>query len=405
MQRCGLAALVAGSPTHVTYLSDYQYWGDAAVRGYMSRPGGSSGPGIENYAVFTAAGAGTLVVPPLHSPEAEASWMADVRVFGKSRLDDSLTPPALSGQAREWYDRLHGPRPPTAVEALAGALRDHGLAEARIGLELEGIRPEAQAALRSALPQATWLDCTNLLRYLRAVKSAVEIRRITQSTLIAEAAAQAAFGLAAPGRPLAALVTAYRAELGKRDADFDHLIFGVHGMGVGQATRYVPQAGDAILVDYGCRYQHYVSDTGLTLMYGPTPPALAERYANLYAALQAGAAALRPGMRASEVRAAMRSRLEADGLDTCFAHGHGFGLEVRDYPIIVEDTGLPLRDDCLDVPADLPLEADMILNLETPLYLAGAATLHIEQTYLVTAAGAQPLVPLERAQPLSIPLT
>jgi hypothetical protein len=46
----------------------------------------------------------------------------------------------------------------------------------------------------------------------------------------------------------------------------------------------------------------------------------------------------------------------------------------------------------------------MVLNLETPLYLAGAATLHIEQTYRVTPTGAQPLVPLERAQPLSIPI-
>jgi Xaa-Pro aminopeptidase len=109
---------------------------------------------------------------------------------------------------------------------------------------------------------------------------------------------------------------------------------------------------------------------------------------------------MRPGVRASAVREAMRMRLADDGITACFAHGHGFGLETRDYPIIVEDTGLHLHDDCIDLPADLPLEADMVINLETPLYLSGAASLHAEQTFLVTPTGTQPLVPLERRQPL-----
>ena len=283
---------------------------------------------------------------------------------------------------------------------LIGALLDYGMAEERIGLELEAIPPAASESLKEALPRATFLDCSNLLRLIRAVKSAEEIERIRLSTVIAEEAAQACLQLAAPGRPLAELVIAYRAELGQRNADFDHLIFGVHGMGVGETTRYRLKAGDAILVDYGCRYQNYISDSGLTLVLGVLPPALADRYAALYAALETGAAAMRPGVRASAVREAMRMRLADDGITACFAHGHGFGLETRDYPIIVEDTGLHLHDDCIDLPADLPLEADMVINLETPLYLSGAASLHAEQTFLVTPTGTQPLVPLERRQPL-----
>jgi Xaa-Pro aminopeptidase len=103
---------------------------------------------------------------------------------------------------------------------------------------------------------------------------------------------------------------------------------------------------------------------------------------------------------ASAARGAMKTRLAEHGITNCFAHGHGFGLDVRDYPIIVDDTGLRLRDDCIDMPADLPLEVDMVINLETPLYLSGAASLHLEETFRVTADGGQPLVPLERRQPL-----
>jgi len=400
LQRCDLAAVIATSATHITYLTNYQYWGDMVVRGYMSRPGASSGLGTENYAVLMATGEGALVVPPLLMPETEACWVTEVRTFGNPPLDDSLVPSGMPAPAQLWFDRLHAPRPALPVQALISLLQDWGLSQARIGLELEGVTPAARAALTEALPGATFLDCSNLLRLIRAVKSPEEIRRISQATTIAEQAAQACLSLAAPGRRLPELVAAFRAGLGQRGADFDHFIFGVHGLGVGESSNYRLQAGDALLVDYGCRFEHYVSDSGLTLTVGKMPAPLAERYAALYDGVQAGAAQLRPGVPASAVRAAMRASLAEQGITACFAHGHGFGLEVRDYPIITEDTGLRLRDDCIDVPADLPLEADMVINLEAPLYLSGAASLHLERTFLVTPAGGHPLVTLERRQPL-----
>ncbi|MCC7360959.1 MAG: aminopeptidase P family protein [Anaerolineales bacterium] len=400
LQRCDLAAIIATSATHITYLSDYQYWGDKVVRGYMNRPGATSGLATENYALLTAAGDGALVIPPLLMPETEVCWVSEVRTFGNPRVDDALVPSHLPAQAQLWFDRLHGPQPATPVEALIGLLRDWGLSQARLGLELEGVTPTAHAALLAALPAATFLDCSNLFRLIRAVKSEEEIHRISRATLIAEEAAQASLCQAAPGRRLPEFVRAFRAGIGQQGADFDHFIFGVHGLGVGEFANYELQAGDALLVDYGCRYQHYVSDSGLTLSLGDPPPALAERYTTLYEALQAGAALLRPGARASAARGAMRSYLADHGITTCNAHGHGFGLEVRDYPIIVDDTGLRLKDDCIDLPADLPLEADMVINLETPLYLSGAASLHAEQTFLVTPAGGKLLVPLERRKPL-----
>ena len=400
LQRCELAAVIATSATHITYLTDYQYWGDTVMRSYMSRPGTSSGLSTENYAVLTAAGAGALIVPPLLMAETEVCWVPEVRTFGNPRLDESLRPTEMPVQAQAWLNRIQQTRAASPVEALIGLLQDWGLSQARVGLELEGVKPAARAALQAALPNATFLDCSNLLRLIRAVKSPEEIQRIRQATAIAEAAAQASLSQAVPGRRLPELVAAFRAGIGQQGADFDHFIFGVHGLGLAESCNYRLQTGDVLLVDYGCRFQHYVSDTGLTLALGALPPALAERYAALYDGLQAGAAELRPGVPASAVRGAMRARLAEHGITTCFAHGHGFGLEPRDYPIIVEDTGLSLRDDCIDLPADLPLEADMVINLETPLYLPGAASLHAEQTFLVTPAGGRLLVPLERRQPL-----
>ena len=80
-------------------------------------------------------------------------------------------------------------------------------------------------------------------------------------------------------------------------------------------------------------------------------------------------------------------------------HGHGVGLEVRDYPIIVADNGLHIKDDCIDIPSDLLLEADMVINLEAPIFMPGVASLHLEETLIVTDSGCQPLTRQSRSTP------
>lgn len=398
LQQCGIDGVIATSPRHVTYLTDYSYWLDGLMRRYMSRPGASSDLALENYALLAADGYGALVVPPQQLPEAEDSWVDEVHVFGDHGLDESLIPAELSDRPRLWLNRMRGERAASAVDALIGVLRERKLDRSRLGLEFEGLAPGARAALSAALPQATFLDCSNLLRLVRAVKSPEEIARLTRAAEISEQAAQESLGLAAPGRTLTELVSAYRVGLAQRGADVDHFIFCIFGLGIASEPNYRLTAGDVLLVDYGCRFRHYFSDTGLTLALGELPPPLRDRYGALYEAVQAGAAQLRPGVLASTVRATMRASLARHGITTSYAHGHGFGLEVRDYPIIVEDTGLRLKDECIDVPSDLPLEVDMIINLEAPLYLAGVASLHLEQTFRVTPAGVQALVSQDRRQ-------
>ena len=83
-----------------------------------------------------------------------------------------------------------------------------------------------------------------------------------------------------------------------------------------------------------------------------------------------------------------------------FPHGHGIGLEVRDYPILVPDKGGRIADECVDEAADLPLEAGMVLNLEAMIFAPGRASLHMEQSFVVEADGNRPLVEQDRAQPV-----
>jgi len=65
----------------------------------------------------------------------------------------------------------------------------------------------------------------------------------------------------------------------------------------------------------------------------------------------------------------------------------------------VPNNNLRIRDGCVDVPSDLPMEEGMINNLEIPIYFPGVGSLHMEKSFLITAEGSCELVPQDRSAP------
>jgi Xaa-Pro dipeptidase len=398
MRRCGLDAVVATSPVNITYFSGYYCWLDSLFKDYMMVPGAPAHT-AQRYALLTADGEVSLVVNPQFAVNAADLGINDLHFFGGTGLDFSLEAQGLPEQVRGLYDQLHSPIPnANPTEALLNIIKTRGLA--RIGVEMEGLTPPARDELLRHLPNAK--DCSNLIRLIRMVKSEEEIRRLTRAAEISEIAAMEA--LALPQRNAGDMVQHYRARTAGLGADFDHFAYGMYGMGIATEPAHIFNTDSVEYVDFGVRYQYYFSDSGTTLAYAELPLPLESRYAALQACMDAGKRQLRPDVKASTVQAAMQQTLKERGITASFPHGHGVGLEVRDYPIIVPDSGLRIHDDCVDVPADLPLEANMVVNLEAPLFMAGVGSLHIEETYLITADGYQPLVAQERSR-VFIPAT
>ncbi len=398
MRRCQLDVLVATSPVTITYFSGYYCWIDPLFKDYMMSPGASSQL-AQRYAVLPLEGEPALVVTPLFAVNAADLWVNDLHFFGGSGLDFSLQPGALPDHASSLFDHLHQPiANATPTDALVSILKVRGLAGSRIGIEMEGLTAGAKDELRRSLPNAPLKDCTNLIRLIRMVKSEEEIARLARAANISEIAALEALALARPGGSVADLVGRYRVRIAELGADLDHFAYGMYGMGIATESEHTLDRTSVEYVDFGCRYQYYSSDSGTTLALQPLPAALEKRFAGLRVCMAAGKQQIRPGVKASAVQAAMQQTLKEHGITESFPHGHGVGLEVRDYPILVPENGLRIRDDCVDEPADLPLEENMVINLEAPLFLAGVGSLDIEETYVVTAAGCRSLVPQERSQ-------
>jgi Xaa-Pro aminopeptidase len=149
------------------------------------------------------------------------------------------------------------------------------------------------------------------------------------------------------------------------------------------AARLAP--GQPVLVDMGANADGYMSDmTRMVHLGAPDKPFL-ELYGAVLEAQQAALAAVRAGAAARRVDQVARRALRARGLEKYFTHstGHGVGLEIHEGPR-------------LGARSDETLEAGMVVTVEPGVYLAGKAGIRIEDTVLVTAAGAEILTPASK---------
>jgi Xaa-Pro aminopeptidase len=398
MGDCRLDAVIASSPANVTYVSGFDCWLASTLKEFMIDPGGSGYAGQQNFAVLPLEGDPALIVEPYFTIDTAEVWIRDVwpaggGVFAEADGDVQVGVPE---HLRPIHTLLAQTASEDAIVAIALALEKRGIADGRIGVEFEGMSPGKRADLERRLPRATLLDCTNLFRLVRAVKTDEEIQRLEQAAQIAEQAAFAAFALVGPGSSAADLRRAYRRELGFEGADFDHFGVGPRGLGVASHASYVFSEDDVLFTDWGCRHQSYYSDTGTTLCLTPPTKDVIGRHRVLRNALEAGAAAIRPGVASSSVRAAMWETLSEQGITGADPFGHGIGIEARDYPMLVPNNDRRIRDDCVDIPSDLPLEEGMVFNLEVPVFTLGAGSMQVEQSFVVTGHGSRPLIAQDR---------
>ncbi len=403
MHRHQLDALVATSAVNITYFSDYFCWMDTKFKEYMGNPGAPAHLSPA-YAVFPLEGEPALVVASMLAVNAADSWVRDLYLFGEPVFDRSLAPTGRPDTYSNFYQLLQkGPSSLTATGALVSVLRQRGLSVARIGIEMDGLLPNLKEDITRALSKADIRDCSNLIRLIRMVKSPEEILSLKRSAEINEQAAMESLALARPGRSIGDLVGHFHERIGELGAEFDHFAFDICGMGIATEPNYVLRARDVMFVDFGCIYRHYFSDTGTTLALGSLSPEFSQRHASLRACMESATEVMKPGVNASAVRAAMWQTLNQHGVTASSPHGHGLGLEVRDYPIVVANNGLRIKDGCVDVPSDLPLETDMVINLESAVFVPGIGSVHMEKSFLINESGSVPLVQQDRSAPVVVP--
>jgi len=144
--------------------------------------------------------------------------------------------------------------------------------------------------------------------------------------------------------------------------------------------RRIISEGDAVLVDYGCRFNGYWSDISRTLVCGTASDVFRTAYDAVQRAQEKAFQAVRPEIPASEVDRIAREEISRAGFGERFIHrtGHGIGLEMHERPFIVAGN-------------DLILEEGMTFSIEPGVYLPGQFGVRIEDIVVVTSQGGRRL--------------
>jgi Xaa-Pro aminopeptidase len=276
----------------------------------------------------------------------------------------------------------------TAAEAgaLAGQrVRARGLERARVGIERSFLPADAHAALAGELPGAQIDDAFEVLEELRAVKRPDELDIIRRAAEGIVDSMLVVFGGAEPGVTRAELADRMRIEEAARGLTFEYCL-----TSTGRSLNRAPtptlawEEGEVCCLDSGGSLHGYVGDLARMASMGPVSPRRADLLEQIDAVQQAGREAVVAGRRGGDIfdLALARQRECPDGGSMDFV-AHGMGLIAHEAPRLTS-TGVilyPARH------AERPLEAGMVLSIETDLRDPEHGFLKLEDTIVVTDDG------------------
>jgi Xaa-Pro dipeptidase len=272
--------------------------------------------------------------------------------------------------------------------ALCAALEESGLSSGTIGVDERGPNPDLLDQLRAHFPQLEVRPAAQTFRQIRMVKTPAEHARLIGALRATEHALRTTVSAAREGITERELAHIFETAIVDRSArpGFTLLRFG-RGMALGQVapgdTRL--QKGDYIWFDVGCTLRGYRSDIGRIVSFGEP----SEKLRTYYNASKGGQSRafelMTPGRAACDVFNGAVERVRELGIPHYRRHhvGHGIGVEYYDLPILNPRT-------------EIPLEAGMVFEVETPYYEFGFGGAFIEDTVLITDTGVKVLTELDR---------
>jgi Xaa-Pro aminopeptidase len=250
-----------------------------------------------------------------------------------------------------------------------------------------GVNVDAPAelvlTLQRLFPNAKVRLATDIMAGVRAVKSPAEIAAMSSASLLVDRVFEESLAMFRPELTeveLAEWIVKRMKELGAIDESFDTAIFPMGAREARPAKERLSKRriGTDISVsyDFGAGLAGYCSDFGRTIYVGEPSARFRQAYDAVIASQAAGAAALRPGARASEVDAIARKVIADAGFGEHFRHrlGHGIGKDVHEAPY-------------LDVVDDTELRENMVFTIEPSIFITGEFGARVEDVYVVTKDG------------------
>ncbi len=305
MAHAGIETLLVVDPANMNYLTGYDGWSFYVHQGVI-----------------------------VSLDRAEPLWFGRQQDSNGARITTWLSEESLFGYPDEYVQSRYT----HTMVFVAQLLREQGLAAKSLGLEMDNYWFSAKMllTLQTQLPGLVAKDATNLVNWVKTVKSAPEIAYMREAAQICSRVMDTAIGNIAAGvreKDVAALVAG--AQIAGTDAfgGDSPAIFPIMPSGQNTSTAHLTfdpdrsyMAGDVVLLELaGARY-HYHAPLSRTVYLG-TPPTDLQTVADVVVkGLNGTLDFIAPGVTAEEVEAKWREALVGTGIEKPSRVGYSYGL-------------------------------------------------------------------------------
>jgi Xaa-Pro aminopeptidase len=254
----------------------------------------------------------------------------------------------------------------------------------RIGVEVAFIPANSMATLRQAIPDAQVSDALFVLERLRVRKTPEELEKLKLASELVIDSMLAVIASHGAGATKAELTEALRREETARGLVFDYCL-----IATGSSHNRAPsdqrwEKGEPLSVDSGGNYHGYIGDLARMGIVGEPDAELEDLLAEIEATQQAAFKPIRPGVNGAEIYAAAEPVLKKSKHHNHYEFlAHGMGLVSHEAPRLTNSGPVPY--DAYD--AQKPLEAGMVISVETTLLHPRRGFIKLEDTVAVTPTG------------------
>jgi Xaa-Pro aminopeptidase len=259
-----------------------------------------------------------------------------------------------------------------------------GLNPKRVGVELAFIPADSAATLRKAIPDAELKDALFTLERLRVRKTPGELEKLRLASELVIDSMLAVIQSHGAGATKAELTEALRREETSRGLVFDYCL-----IAAGSSHNRAPsdqrwEKGDPLSIDSGGNYHGYIGDLARMAIVGEPDTEQEDLLAEIEATQQAAFKPIRAGVNGIEIYAAAEPILKKSKHHNHYEFlAHGMGLVSHEAPRLTNSGPVPY--DAYD--AQRPLEAGMVISVETTLLHPRRGFIKLEDTVAVTPTG------------------
>jgi len=281
--------------------------------------------------------------------------------------------------------------PGTWIDVFKSALNKVGISSQPIGVSSQSIRFLEVDLIQRATGFDQIKSAEKIFSELYIRKGKAEIQAIQKAIAIAENALEKTLPFIKTGVSESAIVNQLFIHLLLEGSEPDLPFNPIVASGKNSANPHaVPgqrllQPGDLLVIDWGARYDGYISDITRSFSIGELDRKLITISEIVREANQIARSSIRSGMSAREVDAICRNVIENANWGKYFTHrtGHGIGREAHEEPYICETN-------------DLVLDTGMVFTIEPGVYIPNLGGIRIEDNVVITETTVETLTNLPR---------